>query len=195
VVFPQVFEVEYLERISQPRTFRIRLSLWYPEFSNPDATVEIQGYTAELATPIPVGTPGPLPQAMGLDYQLFLAARVDAPGFDIQPSSEQEYSVADDAELTWIWLLSADDTTAGEKLINVSVVARWRPFPPSQAPTFEYLVYHTPDHCQCPTAPPEWTYRGFACRLLGSNAHTRRNSRLGGNDVGEEVISWRIQAT
>lgn len=58
-------------------------------------------------------------------FELFAAARLDGPGFDLAPSGEQEQYLAEGAEIGWRWSLTP--RRSGSQRLALALALRWKP--------------------------------------------------------------------
>jgi len=119
-----VVEAEWPVRIDTRRSSTIRVSL----LRTADGlvpTVEIQGNTAALATPIPVGTlDAALRDAFGDEYEAYATARLQGTSFDIQLASPEVQSLAE-PQVSWVWNVGSEDP--GPQSIDGYIEVEWRP--------------------------------------------------------------------
>ncbi|MBN1452335.1 MAG: serine/threonine protein kinase [Anaerolineales bacterium] len=88
-------------------------------------TIEVEGHAAEVATPIPYGTPGaPIDTAFGDQYRVSAVARLDAVAFSCSPSTHAYQSLGQ-SRIDWVWNCVANNP--GDQCVNASVYIRWEP--------------------------------------------------------------------
>lgn len=121
---PYMVESEWPVRIGTKRSSTIRVSLMTgTEGLVP--TVEIQGNTAALSTPIPVGTAeAELRSAFGNEYEPYATARLEGTSFDIELASPEVQSLSE-PRLSWIWNISSEDP--GPQSIDGYIEIEWKP--------------------------------------------------------------------
>jgi hypothetical protein len=126
-VFPTIgvhsIEAEWPERMRLEESNSIRVALIYSQGINITPVIEVEGNRAIVATPILIGTPGPLQTSFGDEYKPSIRAILAGAAFDIQPSTDAEYQLFDQARTTWEW--NVLPKYHGEQKLNLSVIIKW----------------------------------------------------------------------
>jgi hypothetical protein len=136
----ELFEAQWPAVMQQDRSDTVQLTLRFSGGQPAPGTAQVPGHTASIATPVPIGTPGvPLPKWLGTDYDLVVAARLDAPGFLVEPSGEQAYRVFPEHDVTWVWAVLPQGY--GNQVLSLNAVARWEPRAGTPGQTVQYPIY------------------------------------------------------
>ena len=121
---PYMVEAEWPVRIETERSSTIRVSL-IRGTEGLVPTVEIQGNTAPLSTPIPLGTvEAELRNAFGNEYEADAIARLEGTSFDIQLASPEVQSL-EEPRVSWLWNIRSDDP--GPQSIDGYIEIEWKP--------------------------------------------------------------------
>jgi hypothetical protein len=68
-----------------------------------------------------------------------MVARLDATGFDMQPTSEQDYFISEGRDVTWSWVVSPK--SAGPQVMTLTVIARWKPISSDNGQVIQYQLF------------------------------------------------------
>lgn len=121
---PYVVEAEWPVRIDTRHSSTIRVSFMRTA-DGLVPTVEIQGNTAALSTPIPVGTlEAGMRNAFGDEYEAYAIARLEGTSFDIKLASPEVQSLAE-PQVSWVWNIRSEDP--GPQSIDGYIEVEWRP--------------------------------------------------------------------
>jgi hypothetical protein len=120
-----LIEAEWPTRMEVNWSDSVRVSLVRTTEGAYVPTIEVEGHTAVVDTPIPVGTPGqPIEEAFGSGYEAFALARLVGTGFDVESAGPEEQSL-EQPTITWEWNITPRQP--GHHVLNVSLEACWRP--------------------------------------------------------------------
>ena len=121
---PYRVEAEWPVRLETKRSSTIRVSL-VRGVDGLVPTVEIQGNTAAVSTPIPVGTvQADLRIAFGNEYEPYATARLEGTSFDMELASPEVQSLSE-PRLSWIWNIRSEDP--GPQSIDGYIEIEWKP--------------------------------------------------------------------
>lgn len=87
-------------------------------------TIEITGHTVIAESPIPFGTPGPLPDPWGPEYKGSAMANLAGTAFKISPVTS-EYQSLEQPRITWEWSIMPEKP--GPQTINASIEVQGEP--------------------------------------------------------------------
>lgn len=119
-----VVAAEWPLRIETRRSSTIRVSLMRTA-DGLVPTVEIEGNTAALSTPVPVGTlDAGLRNAFGDEYEAYAIARLEGTSFDIELASPEVQSLAE-PQVSWVWNIGSE--APGPQGIDGYIEVEWRP--------------------------------------------------------------------
>jgi hypothetical protein len=130
-------EAEYPPQMYLGHADTVRVSLLYIAENEATPTIEISGNQGMRASPIAVGTPGPLSQGLGAGYHVFMIAHLNAPGFEVKPSADQEYRLSEKHRLDWVWDILPQKE--GQQALSLTIDARWEPTDGGKP--FTYPIY------------------------------------------------------
>jgi hypothetical protein len=121
----RLIEAEWPGRMEVGHSDSIRVSLIPSAEGEYVPTLEVTSHTGVAATPIPLGTPGPLEVMRGPEYRAFVVARLDSVAFECSPSEGREYELLGQPQIEWRWACKPDK--AGSHSINASIEIWWKP--------------------------------------------------------------------
>ncbi|SRR6266542_136614 len=134
IVGAENVEAEYPPQMELGHAETIRVSLVYATGLNGTPTVEIAGNNGLRATPISIGTPGPLRSALGHDYHGFIIAHLNAPSFEVKPEATQTYSLDNPQRLDWVWTVLPNKE--GTQVLSLGIDVEWVPSNGSRSITY-----------------------------------------------------------
>jgi hypothetical protein len=120
----EAIEVEWADRMLLEHTDSVRVSLFYTDTGHLVPQVEVSGHKALLATPVPVGTPGPLVFAQGEEYRASISANLVSPAFEIDAVNAETYHLLEQPDITWEW--SIMPRYAGKQVLNLAIEVQWK---------------------------------------------------------------------
>ena len=118
-------EAEWPERMEVAQSDYIRISLVRTTDGQYQPTIEAVGHTGLAATPMPLGTPVPLEDALGPQYRAFVVAHLNAVVFECSPSVDKEYELLGQPRIDWRWDCITD--RPGKHRITANVEVWWQP--------------------------------------------------------------------
>ncbi|HEX5808482.1 MAG TPA: LysM domain-containing protein [Anaerolineales bacterium] len=121
---PYSAEAEWPVRLETKRSSTIRVSL-VRGAEGLVPTVEIQGNTAAVSTPVAVGTvEAELRNAFGSEYEPYATVRLEGTSFDMELASPAVQSLSE-PRLSWIWNITSEDP--GPQSIDGYIEIEWKP--------------------------------------------------------------------
>ncbi len=121
-----VIEAEWPPTMELDRADRIRLSLIRTADGVYVPTVEVQGHTVSVDTPIPAGTASAPPEkAFGTGYKAVAIARLDAAAFECSPPDVQPPRDLDQPQLKYEW--NCLPKAKGPQPVNLRLDIQWVP--------------------------------------------------------------------
>lgn len=124
IVGVQAIEAEWPRRMQLERSNSVRVTLIYTAGISITPVLEVPGNAVIIATPIPVGTPGPIQSAFGPDYTASMVAKLAGAAFDIQAVTDAEYQLLNQSRTTWEW--NVIPKYGGSQVLNLAIIVKWQ---------------------------------------------------------------------